>query len=165
MALSDAAMDASPIAQVGLIFSIMKLFDPTSVVRESEQATARNARGVPEGVRNIWNQVLSGQVLTDRQVEDIKDTASSSISGATKTQKAIEEQFKGIATGAGLRPNVAIPDIIGEWRDFAPGKRKAIGNEPKIVTEKAIGEASSATGSTDPDVLNDWLEKNGYVYE
>jgi len=39
------------------------MLDPGSVVRESEFATAQNAAGVPDQVRNMYNKVLSGTRL------------------------------------------------------------------------------------------------------
>lgn len=46
-------------ADIGIVFSYMKLLDPGSVVREGEQATARNAPGVPEQIRNMYNRALT----------------------------------------------------------------------------------------------------------
>jgi hypothetical protein len=47
-----------PAAQQAMIFAWMKMLDPTSVVRPSEYATAENARGVPETIRNLHNKLL-----------------------------------------------------------------------------------------------------------
>jgi hypothetical protein len=66
---TDAASDLS------FIFQYMKMLDPGSVVRESEYATAQNARGVPDAIRNMHNQVLEGRRLTPTQREQFLGTA------------------------------------------------------------------------------------------
>lgn len=52
---------------ISLVFLYMKSLDPTSTVREGEYATARNAAGVPDRVRNMWNQLVDGKFLTPAQ--------------------------------------------------------------------------------------------------
>ena len=54
----------------------MKFLDPNSVVREGEFATAKNAGGVPENIRNIYNAVKDGQILPDTVKEKFLATAS-----------------------------------------------------------------------------------------
>ncbi|BCV06223.1 MAG: hypothetical protein CM15mV128_240 [Caudoviricetes sp.] len=53
----------------------MKVLDPTSVVREGEQATAANAAGVPSRVRNAFNKALTGEKLSLEQRKDFVSTA------------------------------------------------------------------------------------------
>jgi hypothetical protein len=55
-------------AQMSMIFSFMKMLDPGSTVREGEYATAENARGAAESVRNQYNKILKGAFLTSEQV-------------------------------------------------------------------------------------------------
>jgi hypothetical protein len=77
-AVSKDARAGSPQAQIALVFSYMKTLDPSSVVRESEYATAANAAGVPERVRNQYNKVLSGAFLTPEQVDGFLKTGRTS---------------------------------------------------------------------------------------
>jgi hypothetical protein len=55
-----SAQDPSAAGDLALIFNYMKMLDPGSVVRESEFATAANAAGVPDRVRNTFNRILRG---------------------------------------------------------------------------------------------------------
>jgi len=57
--MKDLAKQATAQADIGIVFSFMKLLDPTSVVREGEQATARNSPGVPERIINLYNRALT----------------------------------------------------------------------------------------------------------
>jgi hypothetical protein len=60
-----AAMDAA--SDISLIFAFMKMLDPTSVVREGEFATAQNSGGIEDQIRNVYNQLRSGERLTPDQ--------------------------------------------------------------------------------------------------
>jgi hypothetical protein len=62
---------------VSAVFAYMKVLDPGSVVREGEQATARNAAGVPERIRNAYNRTLTGESLTPEQRQDFLETSQS----------------------------------------------------------------------------------------
>jgi hypothetical protein len=57
-------------ADVALIFEFMKMLDPTSTVREGEFATAKETGGVPESIRNTYNQLLSGAFLQPKQRQE-----------------------------------------------------------------------------------------------
>ena len=58
-----------------MIFTYMKVLDPTSVVREGEQATAQNAAGIPERTRNLYNKLMTGERLTKSQRADFVKSA------------------------------------------------------------------------------------------
>lgn len=51
---------------LALIFGYMKVLDPRSTVREGEFASAANAGGVVENLRNQYNRVLDGELLTPK---------------------------------------------------------------------------------------------------
>jgi hypothetical protein len=72
-AAGGPALTGDPAAQIAMIFSFMKVLDPTSVVREGEQAMAANARGVPEEIRNTYNQLMKGSKLSKDQVQRFLD--------------------------------------------------------------------------------------------
>ena len=60
--VQNAAMAKTPsgATDIALVFGYMKVLDPNSVVREGEFATAANAGGVGETVRNYYNKILEG---------------------------------------------------------------------------------------------------------
>ena len=66
----SVAKNPSPAGDISLVFSFMKLNDPGSTVREGEQAQASNAANVPDRIRNLYNNVLTGQRLTPEQRAD-----------------------------------------------------------------------------------------------
>lgn len=54
------------VSDVELIFKLMKRFDPSSVVREGEVATARNAPNVPARIRSRNNRALKARKASGR---------------------------------------------------------------------------------------------------
>jgi hypothetical protein len=55
------------IADLGMIFSFMKMLDPRSVVREGEQAQAKGTGGIYDTLVNTFNSIQGGNSLTDGQ--------------------------------------------------------------------------------------------------
>lgn len=83
----DRVNSASPTAagDLSLVFSFMKMLDPGSVVREGEQALARNAAGVPERIRTTYNNLLAGESLAPAQRVDFKQQAGAVFDASKKT--------------------------------------------------------------------------------
>jgi len=101
--------DASPAGDLALTFSYMKILDPTSTIRESEQASARNARGVPEYVRHAWNNLKKGLTLTPKQREDFRSRAMLMAQPAIAEEQKYVNSFGNMAILSGLSPqNVTI---------------------------------------------------------
>lgn len=75
-------------ASIAMVFKFMKALDPTSVVREGEFATAENSSGVPEAVRNVYNKVMSGGRLGDKQAKEFVNTAKQLANSAIESSGA-----------------------------------------------------------------------------
>lgn len=110
-------------SDMAIIYSYMKLLDPTSTVREGEYASARNAQGVPAQVQTLYNRLLQGDQLGATQRTEILKT-SESIFNASKTvhDAAPKATFTSYAKAAGVRPEL----VVGDW-DF----EKSIANTKK----------------------------------
>jgi hypothetical protein len=109
--ISAAATDPSAAGDLALIFNYMKMLDPGSVVRESEFATAANAAGVDDRVRNIWNRLLRGERLASGQRDDFVDRADRLFDQTERQQAKTEGEFRRIATNFGLSPEDVIIDL------------------------------------------------------
>ena len=68
--ISSAAENPSAAGDLSLIFQYMKVLDPGSTVREGEFANAQNAAGVPDRIRNMFNNWSKGQRLDENQRQD-----------------------------------------------------------------------------------------------
>jgi len=75
MQLQNLGQSGSPADDVAMIFSFMRALDPNSTVREGEFATAQNTAGIPERVRNYYNQAARGTLLGEQQRREFVNTA------------------------------------------------------------------------------------------
>lgn len=102
----------SAAGDLSLIFNYMKMLDPGSVVRESEFATAQNAAGVPDIVRNMYNRAMSGERMNPAQRAQFKEQADSLYQSASETQGSLERNYTGMAQ----RFNVSPEDVLQNFR-------------------------------------------------
>jgi hypothetical protein len=91
--LTASAKQESAAGDMSMIFTYMKILDPTSVVREGEQATAKSAGGVPDRVWNAYNKAVSGEKLTETQRADFVGTASKLYNANIKQYDAFKDSF------------------------------------------------------------------------
>lgn len=79
---------------VAMIFAFMKTLDPTSVVRESEYATAANAgTGVPEKIWKAYNKALKGEILLPQLRREIVRAARDSLLAKEPNLTRIRENY------------------------------------------------------------------------
>lgn len=97
--------EGTAMGDLGLIFSYMKALDPGSVVREGEQASAQNAAGVPEQIRNAYNRLVSGQRLSPEQRADMANTALSIYNSRAQSYNAFANTYRGLISEAGGDPD------------------------------------------------------------
>lgn len=97
--------EGSPMGDLGLIFSYMKTLDPGSVVREGEQANAQNAAGVPERIRNYYNQLIAGERLSPEQRADMANTAISIYNTRKIGYDDLAKTYRGLMGNLGANPD------------------------------------------------------------
>lgn len=106
--ISSLARIDSPAGDLGLIFSFMKVLDPGSTVREGEQATASNAAGIPDRIRNLYNRIMTGERLTPEQRTDFTRTAAGLYQGSISEHKDRIRDFTQRATTMQVPPQLVI---------------------------------------------------------
>lgn len=113
--LETAKTTPSAAGDIAMVFSYMKILDPNSTVREGEFATAENAAGIPDQIRNQWNKILiNGERLGDEQRQDFYSTAKAI---GTQKQKEYAIQVNTIvnrAEAAGVDPRYVLTDFGDE---------------------------------------------------
>ena len=92
--LLSSAKQKSAAGDMSMIFTYMKILDPTSVVREGEQATAKEAGAVPDKVLNFYNKAVTGQKLTATQRADFVSTGTKLYDVNLKQFDAIKGSFE-----------------------------------------------------------------------
>ena len=97
-----AAVQDTAASDLSLVFAFMKILDPTSVVRESEQASATNAAGVPDRIRSLFNRVQQGTRLTPTQRADFLARAGDLVRGYQTSQDEIMAEYQTVSDNRGL---------------------------------------------------------------
>lgn len=115
-----AGANQNAVNDLSIIFAYMKILDPSSVVRESEYATAENARGVPDSIRNTYNNVLKGEKLGPEQRKQFIASAGKIYQSATERQKALREVYAGRAMKLGIPADYVVYDVGGSDGDTTP---------------------------------------------
>lgn len=137
------AADATPAGDISMIFNFMKMNDPGSVVREGEFATAQNAAGVPDRIRNQYNAMLSGTRLNPEQREDFKTQAFNLANAQLESYKTAIKPYMTTAETRGLPQEQIFPQfdfsrpqpaqLAQQNYNIPPGlKRMEIAGQPQI---------------------------------
>jgi len=114
--IKSAALNPSAANDISLIFGFMKALDPTSTVREGEAATAENARGVDEDIRNLYNKVSSGQRLSQAQRQDFLQSAYGLVESQMPNAQQLIDRYTGIASRSDLNPEDVVSDPFASVR-------------------------------------------------
>lgn len=124
--IQAAAADPSAAGDLAIIFNYMKILDPGSVVRESEFATAENAAGIPDKIRNMWNKALNGERIAWNR-NDFVTKARQLFTSQEKIQDRRVKQYTRITNRYGLNPQNVITETgeFGLSREDKLRKRKA----------------------------------------
>lgn len=101
---------------MGLIFSLMKVYDPTSTVREGEYATASNSGSIPQQFLNIYNKAKDGQKLQPEQRAQFVETMAEAAEVQHKKLMGTAAQYRSIAEAAGLDPDKVIAPSYVKWK-------------------------------------------------
>jgi hypothetical protein len=96
---------STPQGQMALIYSIMKMYDPGSVVREGEYATAQNATGVPDAIRNMWNKAIDGNGLNPTQISNFVKQGESIYKAALQNFDTLKNQYGRVSMDYGIKPS------------------------------------------------------------
>lgn len=106
-----SAQAPSAAGDLALIFNYMKMLDPGSTVREGEFANAQNAGGVGARVVSLYNNLRSGERLTEEQRRDFI-TRAQQLYQAQRT--AAEQRIAPFAEQAeerGFNPRYSVPQF------------------------------------------------------
>ena len=105
-------------ADIGVVFSIMKMHDPSSTVREGEFATAENAGGVPQSVQAAYNKLLNGGRLAPSIRQEFVTVAGTLYQQAQARRGTLDQDFRSLALRYGMNPDAI---VVGSTRPAPPG--------------------------------------------
>lgn len=127
--IREGAQIQTGAGDIAVIFGYMKMLDPTSVVRENEQATAANAGGIPAHIRNLYNRAMAGDLLPPESRAQIVQAADKIYQQASSNLEDTNTRYGEIAGRYELDPSgvVQAPEqyeplqIGGPPSEVAPG--------------------------------------------
>ena len=109
--IQASSQDNTGASDIALVYSFMKMLDPTSVVREGEFATAANAGGVDSKIVTLYNSALNGQKLSPQVRQEFVQQAGRQFEQQAQTYQKIKKKYEGMAQQYGLDPSLVAPDI------------------------------------------------------
>jgi hypothetical protein len=114
---------------------LMKLLDPTSVVRESELAMAMQATGKLDQLYNYANKISTGQFLSPKQKDEFRALAKEFYNSAGEQYNAKRNEYVDIAK----RNELNEADVAGSPVKLVPtGTKTGTANNLKVPTEDAV---------------------------
>jgi len=118
-------LEKPQVADLSMIFAYMKMLDPTSVVRESEQDQARRTGGAADWLVNYATMVGGGGSLTDEQRRSFRNGAHAFYENKTQGLTNLNERFSNEATERKLIERFDLYKITPKEYDL-----KVFGNYP-----------------------------------
>lgn len=128
--------DITSMADLDFVYGMAKIFDPTSVVRESEMGLVIDSQSMPAQLKGQLEKILNGEaVLQPQSRQDLVRAASTRVNEYYTQAQAEAEDFTGIAERLNIDPrNVVRP--LEAMPSFGP----AGGGRQPLYTSPA-GEA------------------------
>ena len=131
------AAEDNAAGDLSLIFSYMKMLDPGSVVREGEFANAQNAAGVPQRVVNLYNKLLEGERLGDKQRKQFRGQAEKLFGAAGKRENEVRSGLEKVIKNYGLNAENV----------FTTPRAETIGIEQQSQVFNTMAEAEAASAN------------------
>lgn len=154
-----AIQNPSSGGDIALIFSFMKVLDPTSTVREGEFATAQNSGSAFERVGNLANRVASGERLNPRQRQDFLQQAETIRQAREQRFNQIRGDFEGEARIIGADPTSIVgssaPPSSGQTRRlrFEASPQQSAASQ-RIVASRQGGPEPARGTTGNPILIN-----------
>jgi len=145
--------EQTPMAGIASVFTFMKILDPGSTVREGEAASAQNAAGVPERIRNYYNQLVSGNGLSVSQRKEMADVARIVYNQRLSGYNNKANIYRGLLIEQGADPDLQGVTLAEPFEIAAPaeGQQKGVpalqvAEGDRFSTDEDIAIASTLQG-------------------
>jgi hypothetical protein len=109
--MEQLAKQGEGASDIALIFSLMKVYDPTSTVTSGEAANAQNSAGVPEAIRSQWNMVTGGGKLSDKARNDLVNAARQRFDQELDVFGSAQDRYKKLAERNKIDPENVVSDL------------------------------------------------------
>jgi len=106
--IKSAAKSDSGAGDMSMLYSYVKLLDPTSVVRESEFATAAASGSFGQRVQGAVQRILTGQRLESDLKKSFLDEAKNIYRNQLRGHDTTAEQYRELSKKYGLDPDTVV---------------------------------------------------------
>ena len=131
---SELAKTGNGAGDLAIVFGVMKMLDPTSVVREGEAASAGQVSGAASQYLNLYNQIINGGALPPEARTQLLAVAKGVYQQKSIEQERIKQQFGMIAERGGIPPDEVLMDL-------------GSGGQPAATSPAAPAAGASAIGT------------------
>lgn len=167
----QAAGDNTPAGSLSMVFGFMKTLDPTSTVREGEQASVQNSGTIDQSVVNLYNKLLTGDAsLTPQQRAQFAETARRQFSVYENGAQAVNQRYTDLAKSYGFDPGRVVQNFAPIEPFKVPGAQDSSGR-PEHWSAKLppaqLRAAQQFKGATAPggDKTNPLLVQSPVQYQ
>lgn len=143
--VSSAGQDPSAAGDISLIFGYMKMLDPGSTVREGEFATAQNAAGVPDIIKNMYNKITTGERLNPAQRQDFIGSAKKVYDAQIRQQEKFNKEFVGLSNKSDIDPSEV---VLSGLFQVQSNNNKESPEKPKTTNNIVAGQIIKSAGKT-----------------
>jgi hypothetical protein len=165
-----AAMESPTAASdMAMVFSFMKIMDPTSVVREGEYANAQRAQGLIDrySLGHMWDRLSKGLILTPEQRTEFVGAANEALrSRASMGARVVADAKENFHRNGGDPDTITVdldPGLTGlKFRSQLPANLKPGPGETLRVIEVPPGHAYNKNG-TAPVIRVERVSASGAV--
>lgn len=112
LARAESAGRGFPMGDIGLVFALAKINDPTSVVRETEFEQIAKSGGFGDSIKNFVAQAR-GRGFDSNTRRQLVQEIESAYNTAQSNYSAKQAQFASLAERAGVDPTDVMPDYAG----------------------------------------------------
>jgi hypothetical protein len=119
-------------ADIALIFSFMKMLDPSSTVMQGEYANAQNAGSVDQRLIAQYNSLIDGGKLAPEVRDAFIEQATAQYESQLSTYGNTRSTYQDLARQRGLNPDEVAPDYT---YGIIPYKRKSTALKKKYGLE------------------------------
>lgn len=103
--------EGNGIGDLQMIYALNKMFDPRSVVKESEIKSLAATGDLPTQVINYYNKIANGGRLTKEQRKEMLNLAYDLFSEQTKNKQIYDLQYRDIGNAFGFDSDKVIKDV------------------------------------------------------
>jgi len=133
--MENSVMNPSPAGDISLVFNYYKTIDPQSTVREGEYDTIIKSGSVPERIKNMAQQLQSGQKLSDAQRNDLLNTARQNVLARVPQAEHTVNLYGNLVTSLKEDPSKVIRNpYAGLFDNQNPPQRNAPPTTPQTTS-------------------------------